>query len=362
MPPQHEQAVQKPMMPQMPAAQQLPVACMEAEFSMEAGPPVEQLPSGGNSIESLDSLRPPRPPFEDDVEIWSLVGRGSFGRVYSARWDASTVAIKIIEHYDQGKPAMMAFEGALSTNLAHPNLVQTFKYSVRDMKPAVTGARDGNQKGLWGFEVWIVQEWCGLGTLNAKLATIDTVGRGAFAEVIEVGAEISSATYYLHTRSIIHGDLTANNVLLVERTCSKGYVTKVTDFGLARVLDNGASGIMTATMGTVTYMPPELFQLAGCSVTKKVDVYAFGVILWQLCSGQQPFDGLQPTQVVIMVAQGATLDMPAGVPDSITNMFQLCTTRKPSLRPGFERILPELLKLAKLNMRDTPRDDHYVRD
>jgi len=262
------------------------------------------------------------------------------------------VAIKIIEHYDQGKPAMMAFEGALSTNLAHPNLVQTFKYSVRDLKPAVTGARDGNQKGLWGFEVWIVQEWCGLGTLNAKLTTMDTVRRGAFAEVIEVGAEISSAAYYLHTRGIIHGDLTANNVLLVERACPKGYVTKVTDFGLARVLDNGASGIMTATMGTVTYMPPELFQLAGCSLTKKVDVYAFGVILWQLCSGQQPFDGLQPTQVVVMVAQGATLEMPDGVPDSITNMFKLCITRKASLRPGFERVLPELLKLAKLNMRD----------
>jgi len=338
-PPQREQPVQMPVAPQqLSVAPQLP--------SVDPVPPNDDFatPSGGNSIESLDCLRPPRPPFEDDVEIMSLVGKGSFGRVYRARWDASVVAIKIIEHIDQGKPAVMAFEGALSANLAHPNLVQTFKYSVRDMKQA--GA-----SGLWGFggfEVWIVQEWCGLGTLNAKLTTMDTVKKGAFGEVIEVGSEISSAAYYLHMRGIIHGDLTANNVMLVEKDCPKGYATKVTDFGLARVLDNGASGIMTTTMGTVTYMPPELFSLSGCSLTKKVDVYAFGVILWQLCTGQQPFDGLQPTQVVVMVAQGATLEMPDAVPHAISETFNLCVTRKPSLRPGFDRILPDLLKLAKL--------------
>merc|ERR1740121_3428998 len=180
-------------------------------------------------------------------------------------------------------------------------------YSIRDAR----GSSEGSARG---FEVWIVQEWCGLGTLSQKISKKEIVEKGGFSEVVEVCAEISSAASYLHSRGIIHGDLTASNVLLVERRCPKQYVAKITDFGLARVLDNGASKINTATMGTVTYMPPELFQLEGSALTKKVDVYAFGVLRWQLCTSGTPFEGLQPTQVVVMVAQGATLELPQGVP------------------------------------------------
>jgi len=231
----------------------------------------------GNSIESLDNLAPPRPPFED-VEMICLVGRGSFGRVYRARWDISTVALKVVEHFEQAKPSLMAFEGKLSSSLAHPNLVQTFKYSIRDVVPGegVDSSPEDRAAALRGFELWIVQEWCGLGTLSTKINKKEILPHGGYNEVIEVCAEISSAAHYLHGRGIIHGDLTSSNILLVERRCPKGYTCKVSDFGLARVLDSGASGINTATMGTVTYMPPELFQLEGCALTKKVDVYAFG--------------------------------------------------------------------------------------
>lgn len=272
-----------------------------------------------------------------------LVGRGSFGRVYRARWDVSTVALKVVEHYDQGKPAMMAFEGAVSTSLAHPNLVQTFKYSIRDTK--CSGNSEVARSTLKGFEVWIVQEWCGLGTLNQKLQRKELVEQGGFSEVIEVSAEIGSAAAYLHSRGIIHGDLTTSNVLLTERACPKGYTTKVSDFGLARVLDNGASGVNTASMGTVTYMPPELFQLQGATLTKKVDVYAFGVIMWQLFTSEAPFAGLQPTQVVVMVAQGAALQLPSSVPECLGRVFKEVTARKATDRPAFDKIVKDLLAM-----------------
>lgn len=275
-----------------------------------------------------------------------LVGRGSFGRVYRARWDASIVALKVVEHYDQGKPAIMAFEGAVSTSLAHPNLVQTFKYAIRDTCPADNEKPESNTSGaLKGFEVWIVQEWCGMGTLNQKISKGGVLERGGFPHVIEVCTEVSSAASYLHSRGIIHGDLTTSNILLVERPCPKGYVTKVSDFGLARVLDNGASGVNTASMGTVTYMPPELFQLEGCALTKKVDVYAFGVVLWQLCTSEAPFAGLLPTQVVVMVAQGAALQLPADVPEQLAKVFKESTARRPADRPGFDRLVRDLLAI-----------------
>jgi len=279
------------------------------------------------------------------------VGRGSFGRVYRARWDISTVALKVVEHFEEAKPSIMAFEGKLSSSLAHPNLVQTFKYSVRDLVPAGDDAdrkQQDDSSMLRGFELWIVQEWCGLGTLSSKISKKELHYHGGYGEVIEVCAEIASAAHYLHGRGIIHGDLTASNILLVERRCPKGYTCKVSDFGLARVLDSGASGINTATMGTVTYMPPELFQLEGCALTKKVDVYAFGVILWQLCTSSTPFEGLQPTQVVVMVAQGATLELPDTVPKQLARIFATSVARKPSDRPPFERIVHDLLKMANL--------------
>lgn len=309
-----------------------------------------QSPSrSGNSVESLGSLLPPKPPFED-VEMKCLVGRGSFGRVYRARWDVATVALKVVEHYEQGTPAMIAFEGALSASLAHPNLVQTFKYSIRHVHPEGESNDLGHtDPRLCGFEVWIVQEWCGLGTLSQKLSRKEMLDAGGFAEVAEVSAEIASAASYLHSRGIIHGDLTSSNVLLVERSVPKGYSAKVTDFGLARVLDKGASAIKTATMGTVTYMPPELFQLEGNALTKKVDVYAFGVILWQLCTSDTPFEGLQPTQVVVMVSQGASLELPAGVPERLSRIFLQSVARNPADRPGFERIVRDLMPMLNLD-------------
>lgn len=306
-------------------------------------------PGRGNCVESLGCLLPPKPPFED-VEMKCLVGRGSFGRVYRARWDVATVALKVVETYQEGTPAMIAFEGALSASLAHPNLVQTFKYSIRHTQREGDNG-DGSEPPdprLCGFEVWIVQEWCGLGTLSKKISRREMLETGGYAEVAEVSAEIASAASYLHSRGIIHGDLTSCNVLLVERSCPKGYTAKVTDFGLARVLDLGASAIKTATMGTVTYMPPELFQLEGNSLTKKVDVYAFGVILWQLCTSDTPFEGLQPTQVVVLVSQGASLQLPAGVPEPLGRIFAQSISRNPADRPGLERIVQDLMPMMNL--------------
>lgn len=303
-------------------------------------PPVPARKLGGNTVDSLDSMLPPRPPFED-VEMIGLVGRGSFGRVYEARWGIAPVALKVVEHHNSDQRSVVTFEGALSASLAHPNLVQTFKYSVRAMN---LGQQTRGRSDVSGHEVWIVQEWCGLGTL-AQRSTSEMMG-GSIEEVVEVGCEISGAASYLHSRGIIHGDLTANNVLLTERpTSAKGYTTKVSDFGLARVLDSGVSGIQTATMGTVTYMPPELFQLDGGALTKKVDVYAFGVILWQLCSGVTPFAGLQPTQIVVMVAQGATLELPFSAPAPLREVFTMCTGRTPDSRPAFDRVFLQLYKL-----------------
>lgn len=291
------------------------------------------------SMESLSNLAPPPTPFED-IDLIGVIGRGSFGRVYRARWHVTTVAVKVVEYFDQELPESMAFEGQLASSLAHPNLVQTFLYSVRDIA--------GGASSPDGYELWVVQEWCGLGTLWQKICSHQILLQGGFSEVVEVSAEIASAAHYLHCRGIIHGDLTANNVLLLERDCLKGYTTKLSDFGLARVLDRGKSAISKATMGTVQYMPPELFQRDGGHLTKKVDVYSFGILVWQLCTGSIPFEGLQPSQIVVMVAQGALLEMPGNVPDRLSRLYTQSVSRQPADRPRFGKIIQDLLKIVRL--------------
>eukprot|EP00928_Gymnodinium_smaydae_P064190 TRINITY_DN47599_c0_g1_i1.p1 TRINITY_DN47599_c0_g1~~TRINITY_DN47599_c0_g1_i1.p1 ORF type:complete len:507 (-),score=71.47 TRINITY_DN47599_c0_g1_i1:111-1631(-) len=299
--------------------------------------------TAGNCMESLDSLLPPRPPFEDIITI-SLCGRGSFGRVYLARWDASPVALKVVEGTMGGNVKDALFEGSLSVSLAHPNVVQTFKHSIREVGHGM----------MTSCEVWIVQEWCSEGTLGDKIRSEEIMREGGYIEVAEVSCEITSAAAYLHSRGIIHGDLTANNVLCVKRSSPKGYIAKVSDFGLARILDSGMSAIHTRTIGTVSSMPPELFQLDGSSLTKKVDVYGFGIILWQMCCSKIPFEGLQPMQVAVVVASGGTLELPDCVPSSITDVYKRCTARDPTLRPDFHDLTSEVIRLLAEGLPGPP--------
>jgi len=67
--------------------------------------------------------------------------------------------------------------------------------------------------------------------------------------------------------------------------------------------------------------------------------------MWQLCTGETPFAGLQPTQVVVMVAQGAALQLPSTVPEELGKVFRQSSARKPAERPGFDKLVKDLLAL-----------------
>jgi len=289
----------------------------------------------GNSLNALSLLLPARSPFEE-IHIIELAGQGSYGSVYKARWDAAVVALKVVTHPEKRKDTDLSFEGALSASLAHPNLVQTFKYSIRSVN---------DDSKAQGCEVWIVQEWCGMGTLGDKSIVRKISQRGGFKCIAEVCCEIASACSYLHSRGIVHGDLSGNNVLLCVGHCAKGFVAKVGDFGMARVLgDNDA--LETKSMGTVSSMPPELFVNDRPSLTTKVDVYAFGILLWIMCKGELPFDGLEPPQIVVMVATGrGDLTLPPDVPTELQSVYRDCTARLPGARLPFDKVIPSLLAI-----------------
>jgi len=288
----------------------------------------------GKALHSISMLKPVRPPFVD-VRLMRLVGEGSFGKVSYGLWMGAPVAVKVIE-WKQAQQAQLQpiFEAALSTTLAHPNLVQTFKYSTREKSLTVPKELAAEYEGV--LETWLVQEWCDLGTLHdhCNRPRLEAADR---PEIFDILLGISSAGYYLHSRGIIHGDLTANNVLLKTQVSRKGYVAKICDFGLARVLEDDMMAIATDSMGTVTHMPPELFRLDGKTrLTQKADIYATGVLLWQALTGEVPFAGLAPPQIVMRVVKGGRLKLPEKIPEEIRELFEQVTAVDPTSRPDFD--------------------------
>lgn len=295
--------------------------------------------SSGNSAGALTNIKPPRPPFED-VRLLSRINQGSFGSVYFGLWSGSTVAVKVLETKvkdpTQGPPTLHTFEACLAVTLSHPNLVQAYKHSARIKDQSVPPAERT-------METWIVQEYCDGGTLGEFIKSKPMV----MQETLEILLEIASAGEYLHGRGIIHGDLTANNAFLKTQGTRKGYIVKVADFGLARIVEGDTCEVLTNTMGTVTHMPPEIFSLqkGACRLTQRADVYAYGILMWQLVTRKLPYENLSPPQVVIKVARGNSLQLPEGTHEEYVSVYLQCIDREPGDRPTFEELTTSIFAL-----------------
>ena len=164
---------------------------------------------------------------------------------------------------------------------------------------------------------------------------------------LDIMLEIAGAGVYLHNRGVIHGDLTGSNVLLKKQAMRKGFVCKVGDFGLSQVLPGDSESVVTGRMGTVTHMPPELFDVNGgkAEMTTKADVYALGVLLWQCLTGEEPFQGFTPPQIVLEVARGSRLKLPPTVPSAVAELYSHLTETQPCERPTFEEALANIATL-----------------
>ncbi|KAK9825995.1 hypothetical protein WJX74_003878 [Apatococcus lobatus] len=329
---------------------------------------------------------PTQRPMLSDVEIGSLLGRGAYGYVYLGKWLSANVAIKI-----DGQSPSTDLEAILSLDIAHPHIVQTYHYCSRPLhqqagcQAVAAPFTRGQARGVQGSthlgqdmmahpggrrnvqatrgsgshreqddatdkdesrdnrETWMVLEYCDKGSLQGAMDhgwLHQKGGRPNMQHILRCAIEIGGALRYLHSRSILHGDLTGSNVLLC--SCardSRGWICKVSDFGLSRVLDGDSC--YTKTYGTVTHMPPEL-MLNGC-LSKAADVYSFGVLLWELYTGQRPWAGLRHAKIVVTVTlEGKQLDFPFGTPQRFKALAESCMARSHAQRPTFDKILKDL--------------------
>ncbi|HSZ70855.1 MAG TPA: PASTA domain-containing protein [Solirubrobacteraceae bacterium] len=244
-------------------------------------------------------------------EVLSRIGTGGMADVYLARDQllGRQVAVKLLHHRfaeDQEFVERFRREASSAASLSHPNVVAIF------------------DRGEWDGTYYIAMEYLpGLSvkTVVREQSPLDPVA------AIDIVAQILQAARFAHGRGVIHRDLKPHNVILDAEGRAK-----VTDFGIARA---GASD-MTLTgsiMGTAQYLSPE--QAQGQAVSAASDLYAVGIVLYELLTGAVPFDG--ETAVTIALKQVSATPPPpsalnAAVPPELDAVVLRALAKDPAER------------------------------
>ena len=151
----------------------------------------------------------------------------------------------------------------------------------------------------------------------------------------------------LHKHSVIHRDLKSLNILLDDRL-----LPKICDFGISRFV--GENEQMTKEIGTPHWMAPEIFETE--HYTEKVDVYAYGMMLWELVTEQVPFKGRTSVQVATAVCMNNERPIiPSSCPTTMKNLIQMCWQRDPEKRPSFKQIFHALSEKKTMFRETDPR-------
>jgi serine/threonine protein kinase len=217
--------------------------------------------------------------------ILELVGIGGMGRVYRAEQSAlgRTVAVKIIHPHlvgEENAAARFITEARAASRLNHPNSVAVIDFGKTP---------DG--------QLYLVMEFL-RGRDLARVAYDE--GPLAFRRIVNILRQVLAALAEAHHLDIIHRDLKPENIIL-EPMRSGGDFVKVVDFGLAKMRAESEKPSITSpgiVCGTPEYMSPE--QGRGDPLDARSDLYAVGVIFYQLLTGRLPFEAESPTQVVLM--------------------------------------------------------------
>jgi serine/threonine-protein kinase len=263
-------------------------------------------------------------------EIQSAVGAGGMGEVYRARDSRldRDVAIKILPELFAADPERLArFEREAKTlaSLNHPHIAQI--YGIEEIRAAAGGAGAANAA--------LVMELVEGEDLSIRIAR----GPIPSAEALPVAQQVADALEAAHDRGIIHRDIKPANI----KVTADG-VVKVLDFGLAKALApagasasadaaanpaNSPTMAMTGTvagliLGTAGYMSPE--QARGQTVDRRVDIWAFGVVLFEMLAGRQAFSGATVSDVLASVLKN-DLDwtlLPKDVPAPVLALLRRC--------------------------------------
>ena len=239
------------------------------------------------------------------------------------------VVVKILKETNLEESVSQRFllEAQIAGNLNHENVIRTYDFGF--------DATDRPYMVLEYLEGEDLSEAMKAGTA------------GSLAERAQIGVELARALEYIHSRNVIHRDLKPANIFLA-RGGSRRRQVKLMDFGIARVKNVSITQAGMA-IGTPSYMAPE--QIRGEQVTKKVDIYALGLVLWEMFTGERAF-AADTLERVFYMALNESINLAklraAGVPEDLVRQIGDCASKDAAVRPeNLDSLGNALLQLAR---------------
>ncbi|KAM6326748.1 mitogen-activated protein kinase kinase kinase 13 isoform 2-T2 [Podargus strigoides] len=260
-------------------------------------------------------------PFEEISELQWL-GSGAQGAVFLGKFRAEEVAIKKVR--DQNETDIKHLR-----KLKHPNII-AFK-GVCTQAPCYC----------------IIMEYCAHGQLYEVLRA----GRKVTPRLlVDWSTGIASGMNYLHLHKIIHRDLKSPNVLVTHTDA-----VKISDFGTSKELSDKSTKMSFA--GTVAWMAPEVIRNE--PVSEKVDIWSFGVVLWELLTGEIPYKDVDSSAIIWGVGSNSLhLPVPSTCPDGFKILMKQTWQSKPRNRPSFRQTLMHL-DIASADVLATPQETYF---
>lgn len=292
-------------------------------------------PRARSADESSKNLLAPRESIEDweipadEILVGPRIGSGSFGTVFKAHWHGP-VAVKTLNVKIPTMAQLQAFknEVAVLRKTRHVNIL-LFMGCVS--KPQLA----------------IVTQWCEGSSLYKHLHVFES--KFELLTLIEIGRQTAQGMDYLHAKNIIHRDLKSNNIFLHD-----DLTVKIGDFGLATAKTrwSGSQQFHQPT-GSILWMAPEVIRMQEENpYSFQSDVYAFGVVLFELLAGQLPYSNINnKDQILFMVGRGYLRPdlnkLRSDTPKALKRLTENCIKFSRDERPIFRQILANLESLIR---------------
>ncbi|WRX10051.1 PB1 domain - like 1 [Theobroma cacao] len=271
-----------------------------------------------------------------DLEELRELGSGTYGTVYHGKWRGTDVAIKRIKKsYFSGRSSeqdrlIKDFwrEAQILSNLHHPNVVAF--YGV---------VPDGT-----GGTLATVTEYMVNGSLrNVLLKKDSSLDRH---KKLIIAMDAAFGMEYLHSKNIVHFDLKCDNLLINLRDPQRP-ICKVGDFGLSRIKHNTL--VSGGVRGTLPWMAPELLNGSSSRVSEKVDVFSFGISMWEILTREEPYADMHCGAIIGGILKNSLRPpIPEHCDPDWRKLMEQCWSPNPESRPSFTEITNRLRSMSML--------------